>query len=637
MQNLTTKIFEKNIECLKDSDLKNALINYCPKGSIKLENTNGYNLNYNGIYLHNTESPLGESQSIINSCANMKNSLTLILGLGLGYLFQLSFKNFAGKIILFEPDLEIIYTTFNYVDFSNELSSDRVLFTHNFDNFIKMIQTNLVYKESPIIISLKSYREINKNNFDSQIDAIKMIFGSNIVDSNFKTRNYYLMTKFLINNIPQLLTEAPLANYKNIYTEKTALIVGAGPSLDRNIEIIKENRDKFIIFTVGTALNSLLSNDIIPDFLSIIELYDCSTQIKNVDLSKVNYIIEPYSNPILHDVNAKRIFSHITNNNDINKFWAEISKTDISDYYSSGTVTFSAMDTARILGCSKILTIGLDLAFAKGKCYSKDSIYKDLVFDYDKDGKLKFVAKDFNSLANALGEGCSEEEKIRRANNRIDDLNKNLFYVKGITGEMLPTYKDYALFVQHFTQYSKMFSKDFKFINCSMTGAQIDGFENISLQEIVKTLPVIENKEIGESYNYDVKTIIKGLQDNISVIEYYFEVLQKNLDVIDKFIQQTLVNEAKVSFNNEENVAVNDIINLFRLLVTENKSTLFYCISMENKFDCIEKIKQTDFKDFHSVINMLNEIKTYYLICSEKILDIKNEITNTIEKLKEKI
>ena len=633
---LTTKIFRKNVECLKDLGLKNALLNYSPQNSIKLENTNGYNLNYNGIYMHNTVSPLGEAQSIVNSCVNINSQNILILGLGLGYLFQLAYRNLNGKIVLFEPDLEIIYTAFNYVDFSKELSDERVSFTNNFDTFIKTIQMNLQTKESPLILSLKSYRDLNKDRFDEQINAIKMIFGSNIVDNNFKSRNYYLMTKNLINNIPVLLNEPPLHHYKGVYKGKTALIAGAGPSLDRNIDIIKKNRDKFIIFTVGTALKSFLSNDIIPDFLCIIELYDCSKQIKDVDLSEVNYIIEPYSNPVLHKVNSKRIFSHITNNADINKLWAEMCKFDNSDYYSSGTVTFSAMDTARILGCSKIVTVGLDLAFSKDRCYSKDSIYKDLVFDYDENNNLKIVAKDFKAFADALFPNGTEEEKTLHANNRINDLNENLFYVKGITGEMLPTYKDYALFIQHFTKYSKMFP-DVDFINCSMTGAQIDGFKNEELGVLTESLPVIVDKEINENYEYDTDSIVLNLNKYSDSLNKYHGVLQNGRNGIEQFIQKLDVNpERTIPCEDEINI-FKALVNVFNMIITDDKNKLFYCISMENKYDCEEKIYKTDVKSIQSMINSLKELRLYYDICLAHITEIKNNISDTVEKIKEKV
>ena len=634
MQNLTTKIFEKNIECLKDLELKNALLNYSSNNAVKLENTNGYNLNYNGTYLHNTMSPLGEAQSIINSCVNMNGQNILILGLGLGYLFQLAYRNLRGKIVLFEPDLEIIYTSFNYVDFSAELSDERVSFTNNFDTFIKTVQMNLQTKESPLILSLKSYRDLNRAEFEAQIDAIKMIFGSNIVDNNFKSRNYYLMTKNLVNNIPDLLNEAPLHHFKGIYKGKTALVAGAGPSLDRNIEIIKNNRDKFIIFTVGTALRTLLSNGIIPDFLAIIELYDCSKQIKDVDLSQINYIIEPYSNPVLHKVNAKRIFSHITNNVDINKLWAEMCRFDNFDYYSSGTVTFTALDTARILGCSKILTVGLDLAFSKGKCYSKDSIYKDLVFDYDENNNLKIVAKDFKALADALYPEGTEEEKILHANNRIEDLNKNLFYVKGVTGEMLPTYKDYALFIQHFTQYSKMFS-DVEYINCSMTGAQIDGFKNESLEDVVKDLPLIQDKEISGTYNYDKGSIVSNLNKHSDSLNAYLEVLQNNIKGIEQFIQKLEVNQERLNLCGEEISIFRDLINVFNMITTDESNKLFCCITMYNKYDCRDTVYKTDVNNIQSVKNSLNELKNYYSKCTEFIFDIKNDIASAVEQVKE--
>ena len=636
MQNLTTKIFEKNIDCLKDFELKNALLNYLPKNAVKLENTNGYNLNYDGIYLHNTTSPLGEAQSIINSCVNMNSQNILIFGLGLGYLFQLAYRNLKGKIVLFEPDLEIIYTTFNYVDFSLELSDERVSFTNNFDNFIKTVQMNLQTKESPLILSLKSYRDLNQTEFESQIDAVKMIFGSNIVDNNFKSRNYYLMAKNLVNNIPDLLKEAPLHHFKNIYKGKTALIAGAGPSLDRNIETIKNNRDKFIIFAVGTALRSMLSNGIVPDFLTIIELFDCSKQIKDIDLSQVNYIIEPYSNPVLHQVNAKRIFSHITNNVDINKLWAEMCRFDNSDYYSSGTVTFSAMDSARILGCSKIVTVGLDLAFSKGRCYSKDSIYKDLVFDYDENNQLKIVAKDFKALADALYPEGTEEEKILHANNRIEDLNKNLFYVKGVTGEMLPTYKDYALFIQHFTRYSKMFP-DFEYINCSMTGAQIDGFKNESLEEVVKNLPVVQDKEINSVYNYDTESIVSNLNKHSESLNSYLEVLRNNINGIDQFLQKLEVSQERLNLCGEEISIFKDLVNVFNMITTDESNKLFYCISMYNKYNCRDELYKTDVNSVQSVKNSLNELRNYYSKCTEFILDIKNDIAATVERIKGRI
>jgi hypothetical protein len=99
----------------------------------------------------------------------------------------------------------------------------------------------------------------------------------------------------LIENLPSLLFEQPLARYKDVYRGKTAVIISAGPTLDRNLETIKKYRDRFVLFAVGTALKTLYANDIKPDFLCIIETYNSSRQVEGLDLSDVNFITEPYS------------------------------------------------------------------------------------------------------------------------------------------------------------------------------------------------------------------------------------------------------------------------------------------------------------------------------------------------------
>ena len=140
------------------------------------------------------------------------------------------------------------------------------------------------------------------------------------------------------------------------------MVVSAGPTLDRNIETLKKNRDKYVLFTVGTALKTLISNEITPDFLCIIETYNSSKQVEGVNLEGVNLVTEPYSNPALRNFKYKQVYSHISANTPINHLWAEICGEDIEEYWSKGTVSYTALNCARLLGCSKIILVGQDLA-----------------------------------------------------------------------------------------------------------------------------------------------------------------------------------------------------------------------------------------------------------------------------------
>ena len=102
------KVFERNISVLKDNQLREKLINYEYITKPILTTTNGYNVQYNGIYLHSEENPLAESQQICQNSLNENKSIHIIYGLGLGYLLQLMAKYSNSTIILYEPNLDIL-------------------------------------------------------------------------------------------------------------------------------------------------------------------------------------------------------------------------------------------------------------------------------------------------------------------------------------------------------------------------------------------------------------------------------------------------------------------------------------------------------------------------------------------------
>lgn len=72
------------------------------------------------------------------------------------------------------------------------------------------------------------------------------------------------------NNVPLLSTNKKINKYVG-QSKCPVFIVGNGPSLDSDIEFIKENQGKVVVVSCGTALRSLLANDIVPDFHAELE------------------------------------------------------------------------------------------------------------------------------------------------------------------------------------------------------------------------------------------------------------------------------------------------------------------------------------------------------------------------------
>ena len=603
-------IFQKNISALalKNPVLAEQLSNYLPNDVPELLNQNGaYNLKYKELFIHNVQNPLGEAKEIFSMATNEPVAIHIIYGLGLGYLFQVACLNSLGTVILYEPDLNIMKSAFMLVDFSNDILKNNVFITNTLEDV-----SNEVYKKSntantPQLLSLPSARELNQEEFEIFVKKMQEIIGGYTLDLKFTKETFYPSLKMLIQNMPELMHEIPLTKFKDIYYGKTAVVVSAGPTLDKNIETLKEYRDKYILFTVGTAVKTLYNNGIKPDFLCIIETYNATRQVENLDLSDVYFITEPYSNPELRKFNYKKILSHISANSPINHFLADICGEDIEEYWSKGTVSYTALNCARILGCKKIILVGQDLAYIEGQCYSKDSSYKDLVCLFNKEKqKWEIAAKDFDSFAKAIS--ASDDESVRKdvAQRRLHRLNNSLYYVKGIRGDMIPTESVYAAFVRPLTEFAEHF-KGIEYINTSLIGAQIDGFKNISLEEALSDSEPISLTDLTTDFSYNVSEIQKNINDCISAMSECLKYTEDGKQVI-----KNLSNNLRRKKSVDE-----EILKLLK------KVSLIY-LNLIGEF--------SDKNKLYSIISAAEKISDYLNKTESKIYEIENMLKGVINE-----
>jgi hypothetical protein len=76
----------------------------------------------------------------------------------------------------------------------------------------------------------------------------------------------------------------------NLFKNIPVLYLAAGPSLDENIEWIKENQNKFFIVTIGAAYKKLLLNDIKIDMITTLDEHMTILNDKQFDDESVSKI-----------------------------------------------------------------------------------------------------------------------------------------------------------------------------------------------------------------------------------------------------------------------------------------------------------------------------------------------------------
>lgn len=625
-------ILDKNLESIARYNLalKEKLLNLSSlTNDIQLIETNFKepNLSYNNLPLHSQIGAGIEAKEIFNKTDDNPSFIHFILGMGLGHLFKEFCEQSKGKIILYESNIEILRVTLERVDFSKELSQPNVRIASDFDELKQMFNELYEYKANVNFALLDSYRIIYGEKAQKVLNNIHFLHKQLFINyQHYKERSYNHILS-LLDNLVYTFEDLPLYEFKDIYKGKTALIVSAGPTLDLNIETIKNNRDKFVIFCVGPAFKALANNGIRPDFLNVIEMIDCIGQVEGYDLSDINLILEPSTHNSFHILKTKQKFIYPPNTSPWGKYWAELMGIDVSPYFTSGTVSYEALYSAKILGFKKIILVGSDLAYINNSCYSKNSAYSDLIFEINPEtGKPQYKIVNYESYIKSIvpaGTDITEPWCREFAENTIKKMEAEWDFVKAINGEMLPTRIPYATFVEVFRTFASH-NKHLELINTSMLGAQIDGFKNIPLEEVVKNLEPFNKLELVSSFKFNKQNFFEKLNYEKIILKKALAEFLKVRKYISKIDEKLKINS---DFVLEDSELFKEILIIHKKIYIEYflKSKLFELISVNEKLEAEYIIKTNSDK-----LLWYETLNKYYKNVNEKILLVLEKINKIL-------
>ncbi len=625
---MENKVLEKNIDRIKQYDSKLAdtiLTTNIEKSNLSLGQTElgEYNIFIDNIPVHSQQGALEEAKNVTAPIKDKENpnAVRVIYGLGLGYLVDKMSEEIKGKIIVYEPNLDLIKLVLSLAQI-DALYKENVYLCHD-----KKILREIVskYSDSKTILTITTL-PFYKNLFNDDIVEIIRVAQKAKGEKNASENTYHLTAPTAIRNTFQnleyIFRYPNIFDFKDIYKGKTALCLSAGPSLRKNIEAIRDNRDKFIIFAVNPTIKLLKEYNIMPDFVVSIESRDVTHQIKQLESENYYLITEGFSSVQTYRLNNLKTINYISNDNYIN-YWLRDCLGIKENLKSQGTVSYTALMSAYIMGFDKIILCGQDLAYQDGKCYAKGSQFEELECIYDEENK-KYVIKANNFdkyVQSFVSESRAMEYAIHAANYNIEFLNNNLYTVKGQDGKDIPTQTGYALFIDWFSDAAdemKNQKPEIKLINSSTGGAQINGFENIPLEEAIKDeTPVKQLDLTGYNPNFDKEHALKNvntMHDNL----LNFKNMLKELDEISN----KLIKELKIKKTVTQNILK---------LGEKHKECLFRILKEKNNL-ILREVILIFLKDFADVIEDTNcpDVKTY-MATLEEIKRINDSLIERIE------
>ena len=362
----------------------------------------------------------------------------------------------------------------------------------------------------------------------------------------------------VLDNLSNILVHRQTAEFHKKFQGKAAVIVCPGPSLSKNVQLLKELKGKALIISVLHALKPLKAAGITPDIVihtdpqnlkavfreengELVSLYD--HWINKDELEGVSYFVTSSSgSPENFDIPVKEVL-WMSPGMRIGAFLP----LDLFDYTRvGGSVSHSAFDLAVEFGFSKIALVGQDLAFS-----SSGGLYADKA-------ELDLSAK------------------------RVASMGEK-FQVKGFYDDEVTTNTAFSFFAQFYRHFAKQVNKetDTKLFNCTEGGIYLEGFNHISLENFINN--EIKGSMADISINNIFKSVIRDEKKYIKDKTKLKRFIKDNIKLGNEVqrLSKAAMELAKKQYHSEEDLRRFDLVQ--NKTINKLTKNYFYTLGLQKE------------------------------------------------------
>lgn len=404
------ELYHKNLELLKkhvlyladrEERLENVDISAFNGFRTKDNQTGMYMQGESGIWQFNSEyAAKGYAEIWWKQYKDISyNSTIVMFGLGSGQYLKtvLEHTEETNGIIVYEPSIAVFKAAMNYIDFE-ELVDKRVGFVIegiNEELLLPYQQSFIVYANHSVskYIVYPGYNRLFKEayaNYFAQakrfIESMMMGRNTEIVFAESNTKNLIQNFRFFYKsqNILQLIEKLP--------KDVPAIVIAAGPSLDKNIQELKKAKNRAFLIATDTALKPLLREGIVPDIFLTVDPEKMLVLFEDDRIWDIPICVVGTSNTRLLEKERNKIFFSYSSET----FYRDIYQMYGKSYGhldTGGSVANNAFSLAECAKMNPIIFVGQDLAFTNDKSHA-DGTFKDKMEKEDMDNERYVEVED---------------------------------------------------------------------------------------------------------------------------------------------------------------------------------------------------------------------------------------------------
>lgn len=444
------------------------------------------------IFLHSAYDPEKEANTLIKEIEN-DTDLIFIFGIGAGYLIN-AVKKLNVDIAVIEPSIKFFNLLIDNFKLDKILEDNITFFIggddiEDIEKFISIANT----KKVKFFIT-RSYANLFGEEALFYQQKVLSIVDKKIININTISRFDKLWAYNIASNVAKISTHYGANKFFDKYKNIPAVIVSAGPSLEKNIKKLKEIKNKALIIAVDTAMKPLFSHNISPHFVITIDPQKKNSKyFRNVDFKDSVLIAESSVDKEAIDSFNGRVY-FINSIFPLAKYFME-ELGNRGDITAGGSVSTAAYDFAIRIGANPIIMVGLDLSFPNYQTHIKGSYHEE----------------NFFTEIYKLDSYDSRIYKVLIAGNLREE--KNIYNEKVWTDSRFDMYKNW--YEEQCLKYNQI-----KFYNATEGGIVINGMENINLEELIQKFNDIDINIDRNDRNIERKNeILTNIKNGLIKIE----------------------------------------------------------------------------------------------------------------------
>lgn len=385
------------------------------------------------------------------------NSVIVVFGLSDGKsVLKLCEKKTDCRIIVYEPCQEVFWKAMYYDEVAELARKENVCLLVKGvceEYFFHALQSVLNYSNYQLVVQsvLPNYLQLFRKEYQEMLDVYK-----NVVELIIFTRNTLILRGIEIQHnayglARDMIEEYSLMQLVDIIKKKKmedipAILVAAGPSLDKNVNELKKAKNHAFLMVVDTALNTVLENGIVPDMTITIDSRKPLILFKNENFKKIPIALSLNSNKEVVKQNHAKHFYEVDEESYLKKMLDKLGKETVQ-LSTGGSVANNALSLLYEMGFKTIILVGQDLAYPGGAEHAEA----------------------------AYGKG----------KDKVDTARKEYFEVEDNYGNKVLTEANMNIYRKWIENYIGAY-EDLRVINATEGGAKIAGTQFMKLSEAIE-------------------------------------------------------------------------------------------------------------------------------------------------------